>query len=196
MHCSRLLSSSSTNVAWATVPARRTQKSLSFPIFKRKQLRHEPYPSLPPPPPLGTSFLPLSKTDTLSVFFLSGVKTHLFSMVFSPPQLPHHQLFLSLFSLFPPFVCYSQLWHCPLISYPATNVGTDTHIHKHAPLYLLVSSFYLYFSHLVFCGTVPEPSEITLEALSSLYNFQTLFDYDIVCSGQVLFSQHTLLTKS
>lgn len=130
MHCSKLLSSSSTNVAWATVPARRTQKSSSLPTFKRKQLRHEPYPSLPPPP-LGTSFLLLSKTDTLSVFFLSGVKTHLFSTVFSPPQLPHHQLFLSLFFLFPPFVCYSLLRHCPLISYPATNVGTDTLSHTH-----------------------------------------------------------------
>lgn len=128
MHYGRLLSSSSTNVAWATLPARSTQKSLSLPTLKRKQLRHEPYPSLPPPPPFGTSFLPLSKTDTLSVyFFLSGVKTHLFSTVFSPPQLPLHQLFLSLSFLFPPFVCYSLLWHCPLISYPATNVGTDTH---------------------------------------------------------------------
>lgn len=136
---------------WATVFAHRMQESLSLPTFKRKQLRQGPYPSRPPPP-LGTSFLLLSRTD--SQYFLSSVKTHLYSMVFSPHHLPPHQLFLSLSFpfLFPTLVCYSLLWQCPLILYPATNVtaGTRTQTHTHkTPMYLFVSSFYPGFSH--FC---------------------------------------------
>lgn len=138
---------------WAAAPAHRMQESLSLPTFKRKQLRHEPYPSRPPPP-LGTSFLPLSRTDTQ--YFLSRVKTHLFSAVFGPPRLPPHQLFLS-FSfpfLFPTPVCYSLPWHCPLISYPAPNVGAGAQKHTKKrkttlpcyhdllEMYLVLSSFF------------------------------------------------------
>lgn len=106
-HKSRSLSSSSANVEWATISAHRMKESLSLPKFKRKQLRHELYPSQPHPP-LGTSFLPLSRTDT----FLSRLKTHLFRALFGPPQLPPHQLFLSLYFpfLFPTFIHYSLPW--------------------------------------------------------------------------------------
>lgn len=70
--------------------------------------------------------------QTLSQYFLSRVKTHLFSAVFSPPQLPPHQLFLSSSFpfLFPTPVCYSLPWHCPLISYPAPYVGAGAQTHK------------------------------------------------------------------
>lgn len=54
--------------AWASVFARRIKDSLSLPAFKRKQLRHELYPS-PPHPPLGTGFLPLSRTDRFFFVF-------------------------------------------------------------------------------------------------------------------------------
>lgn len=81
--------------AWASVFAGRIKDSLSLPAFKRKQLRHELYPS-PPHPPLGTGFLPLSRTDRFFFFFLSRVGTYLFRAQLSPPLLPPQQLFLSL----------------------------------------------------------------------------------------------------
>ena len=83
---------------WATGPAHRMQESLSLPAFKRKQLRHEPYPSRPPPP-LGTSFLPLSRTDTQSVFFVQSQDTFIQRRVqpTSTPTTPAVPfLFLSL----------------------------------------------------------------------------------------------------
>lgn len=98
-----------------TICAHRMKESLSLPKFKRKQLRHELYPSQPHPP-LGTSFLPLSRTDT----FLSRLKTHLFRAPFSPPQLPPHQLFLSL-SLSYVHPLFSALV-CPLVLYPVCTV--------------------------------------------------------------------------
>lgn len=57
--------------AWASVFAGRIKDSLSLPAFKRKQLRHELYPS-PPHPPLGTGFLPLSRTDRFFFFFVQS----------------------------------------------------------------------------------------------------------------------------
>lgn len=57
---------------------------------------------------------------------------------------------------------------------PLMWAQTLSHTHTRAWLYLFVS-YFLFFSHLVLCGNVPEPSEITLEALSSLCNFQTIW---------------------
>lgn len=64
------------------------KESLSLAAFKRKQLRQERYPSQAHPP-LGTGFLPLSRTAA----FLFGVETHLFRAPLGPPRLPPYQLF-------------------------------------------------------------------------------------------------------
>lgn len=112
MHNGRLLSSSFTSVAWATVAAHRTQESLSLTTFKRKQLRLEPYPSLPPPP-LGPSFLPLSRTDTLSVFFCPESR-HIYSALCSAHLNSHHTScsFPFPFPFFPfPSICCPGIAH-------------------------------------------------------------------------------------
>lgn len=115
----RLLCSSFTAAPPAAVFAHRIKDSLSLPTFKRKQLRHELYPSQPHPP-LGTGFLPLSRTDTFFsfFFFLSRVGTHLFRAPLSPPQLPPQQLFLSLYFPFlsPTFIHRSLALHADLVS--------------------------------------------------------------------------------
>lgn len=156
MHYYRWFSSSST-IVWAIVPAHRMQESLSLPTFKRKQLRHES------PPPLGTSFLPLSRTDTLSVVSIQSQDTFIQHCVQpnSTPSTPAVPLPFRSSSL---FVCYSLPWHCPLISYPATNVGADNHTqkktykHKQYPCLSDVLQWYLcaillssIFTHLCFC---------------------------------------------
>lgn len=142
------------------------QKSLSLPTFKRKQLRHEPYPSLPPPP-LGPSFLPLSWTDTQSVFFVQSQDTFIQHCVqpTSTPTTPAVPFpFLSLSFLFPPFACYLLYWHCPLISYLATNVGAGTHRNmRMQPEFIAIIPFGLFslsrFCSFVFCETVPHPTD-------------------------------------
>lgn len=58
---------------------------LSLPTFKRKQLRHELYPSQPHPP-LGTSFLPLSRTDT----FFCPESRHIYLELCSAYLNSHH----------------------------------------------------------------------------------------------------------
>lgn len=64
-------------------------------------------------------------------FFLSRVKTHLFSTVFGPPPLPPHQLFLFLSFPFP-------LPSIPLITCPATDGGRR-------PQFIGAESFYFWF---------------------------------------------------
>lgn len=110
-----ILSSSFTTFVWATVSVYRMQESLSLPTFKRKQLRHEPYPSQPPPPPLGTRFLPLSKTDTQSVFFCPESR-HIYqhwvrhSATPTTPAAPFPFLSLHL-----SVICWSGIDHWPHI---------------------------------------------------------------------------------
>lgn len=110
-HESTLLSSSSTTVVWASVSAHGIKESLWLPTFKRKQLRHELYPSQPHPP-LGTSFLPLSRTDT----FFCPESRHIYSEPCSAHLNSHHSScsfpFTFLFSLLHSFAI-----RCPGIAH-------------------------------------------------------------------------------
>lgn len=140
---------------WATGPAHRMQESLSLPAFKRKQLRHEPYPSRPPPP-LGTSFLPLSRTDTQSVFFVQSQDTFIQRRVqpTSTPTTPAVPfLFLSLSFphtrlLFAALALPTDLISSPLRGCRRTNTQKKEKKKKTRPCYhdllemhLVVSSF-------------------------------------------------------
>lgn len=141
---------------WATVPAHRTQESLSLPTFKRKQLRHEPYPNRPPPP-LGTSFLPLSRTDTLSVFLVQSQDTfiqHCVQPTLTPttPAVPFPFLSVSF-----PFPYIRLLFRWPGIAHWShiqplmcvqAYIQTCPCYHDVLELYISVSSFYPDFSHL------------------------------------------------
>lgn len=138
----------------AAVSAHRMQKSLSLPTFKRKQLRHEPYPSQPPPP-LGTRFLPLSRTDTQSVFFCPESR-HIYSALCSAHLNSHHASCSFPFPL-PFFFLHSSVVRCPGIAHwsriqplmwvQARAQKTRPCYHGLLEMFLLVSSFAPDFSH-------------------------------------------------
>lgn len=116
----RLLCSSFTAAPPASVFAHRIKDSLSLPTFKRKQLRHELYPSQPHPP-LGTGFLPLSRTDTFFLFFFCPELGHIYSELCSAHLNSHHSScsFPCTF-LFFPLHSSTVRWHCTLILYPVS----------------------------------------------------------------------------
>lgn len=142
------INSSSATVVWTTVSAHRMQKSLSLPTFKRKQLRHEPYPSQPPPP-LGTSFLPLSRTDTQSVFFVQSQDTFIQHCVrpTSTPTTPAVP--------FPFFFLHSSVICCPGSAHWSSIqplMWVQAHTYKTCPCYRgLLEMFLLSFQLLVIC---------------------------------------------
>lgn len=107
--------------------ARRMKASLSLITCKRKQLRSELCLSQPHPP-LGTRFLPLSRTDTF--FFVQSRDTFIQSSVrpTSTPTTPAVPFpILSLFLSY--IIHYSLSWHCPLISSPMCTGPHKTYSH-------------------------------------------------------------------
>lgn len=100
------------------------KESLSLAPFKRKQLRRERYPSQAHPP-LGTGFLPLSRTAA----FLFGVEAHLFTAPLGPPRLPPYQLF-PLLSPSPLYLhSSSATLALPADLYAPRRAGARTNIH-------------------------------------------------------------------
>lgn len=103
--------------------------------------------------------------QTLCQYFLSRVKTHLFSTVFSPPQLPPHQLFLSLSF---PFPCIRLLFAA--LALPTDLISSykcgcrHTHINTPVlPRFIGTVSFGFFFltrfESFVFCETVPDQNK-------------------------------------